>query len=73
MKPSLRNAVHQLKRNASQQVIGSAWGIEGHTGSGEALAFKYVTQMSATCCASDLNATHTQSAIFMPVHSSRDR
>ena len=27
MKPSLRNAVHQLKRNAIEQAIGSVWGM----------------------------------------------
>ena len=72
MKPSLRNAVHQLKRNAIEQPL-DRHGGDGRTGGGEALAFEYVTQMPATCCTSDFNATHTQSVIFMSVHGSRYR
>ena len=72
MKPSLRNAVHQLKRNELSGPL-DRHGGDARTGSGEALAFEYVSQMPATCCTSDLNATHTQSVIFMSVHGSRDR
>lgn len=66
----------QCRSSAESNVIesiGSGPASDRRTGSGETFALEYVTQMSATCCTSDLNAMHTQSRVFMSAHSSRNR